>query len=109
MPSFDPSLIRINLGVGAIVATSAYVKLLARCPGSVVGSSRVSFFGTGAINLGVAFVFGLLPSRHDAYGASLVLAALLIGLLTLLVVLSDRFRFQRLDSMELGTPTANSG
>ena len=101
VPDSDDSLIRVTVGVGAIVVTSAYVSYWLDARGRSWAAAGGSFIGTGAINLGIAFTFGLLPSRGDGGGRVLPLAVLLIGLLTLIVVLYDRYRALRLASSSI--------
>ncbi len=99
VPESEETLPRVTLGVGVIVVVSAYVSYWLDLRGRSWAAAGGSFIGTGAINLGVAFVFDLMPGRNAGDGTSLPLAVLLIGLLTLLVVLYDRFRALRLESV----------
>lgn len=101
LPNADAGVLQITLGVGAIVVSSAYVSYWLGARGRTWATAGGSFVGTGAINLGVAFVLGLLPERSAGDGAALPLAVLLIGLLTLIVVLYDRHRGLRLDNAAL--------
>ena len=98
VPDADATVVQVTFGVGVIVVASAYVSYWLGARGRSWAAAGGSFIGTGAINLGVAFVFGLLPRRGDGDDALLLLAVILIGLLTLIVVLYDRFRALRLTS-----------
>lgn len=109
VPNSDRTVIQVTFGVGVIVVASAYASYWIGSKGRSWAAAGGSFVGTGAINLGVAFVFGLLPGRNDGDGASLPLAVLLIGLLTLIVVLYDRFRALRLDSATMAEGTSTTG
>ena len=101
VPDSEETVVRVTLGVGAIVVASAYVSYWLDVRGRSWAAAGGSFVGTGAINLGVAVAFGLLPERRAGDGTSLPLAILLIGLLTLIVVLYDRYRALRLSSASL--------
>ncbi len=106
VPNSEASVVGVTLGIGAIVAASAYVSYWLGSRGRTWAAAGGSFVGTGAINLGVAFVFGLLPTRDAGDGASLPLAVVLIGLLTLIVVLYDRYRALRIESASLSAAGA---
>jgi hypothetical protein len=101
VPDSDETVVSVTLGVGAILVASAYVSYWLDSRGRTWAAAGGSFIGTFAINLGVVFVFGLLPDREAGDGRSLPLAVLMIGLLTLIVVLYDRFRALRLESRSM--------
>lgn len=98
-PDPDDGVLRITLGVGSIVTASAYVSYWLGGRGRNWAAAGRSFVGTGAINLGTAFVLGLMPGPKAIKGTALPLAMLLIGLLTLIVVLYDRYHKLRSESM----------
>lgn len=90
-PDVNVGPLRVTFGTGLIVVASTYVSKWLVARGRTWAATGRSFIGTGAINFGVAFAFGMLPKRGDGDGTALPLAVLLLGLLTLLVVLYDRF------------------
>jgi hypothetical protein len=100
-PGANVGPLRVTFGTGMIVVASTFVSNWLTARGRSWAATGASFIGTGAINFGVAFALGLLPGRGDGDGTALPLAVVLLGLLTLLVVLYDRFWILRRESSDL--------
>ncbi len=68
MPNANEPALNVTLGVGLIVVASVYASYWPSARGKTWASTGSSFVGTGAIDLAVALLLGLVPGPPTVTG-----------------------------------------
>ncbi len=99
-PEFGVGVIPVILGVGAFVALNSYVGHWLCRHGSTWTTTTADLVVTSAINVFAITVLTLLPDRPILEGPGLLLTVFLLGLLSFVITLYDRYRVLRLASVD---------
>jgi len=94
LPTFD-----LVLGIVLVVVGSSLLGAVLVRGGTSWGYAAIDFAATAVVNFVVVIVVYLLPTEQFNGGITLQLALFLVGLLTLIIALYDRYRALRLASV----------
>ena len=101
-PNPNTGVVQITAGVGVVIVSSSFVGHWLCRHGSNWTTTTADLVATGTINVAVVLLLRLVPADSNTW---FLLTLFLLGLLTLIVTLYDRYRAFRLDSvMDLTLP-----
>ena len=95
-PNPNTGVVQITIGVGVIIVSSSFVGHWLCRRGSSWTTTTADLVATGTINVAVVLLLRLVPADSNPW---FLLTLFLLGLLTLIVTLYDRYRGFRLDSV----------
>ena len=96
VPTMSGSLIAVGVGVAIIIVSSSFIGHWLCRHGSTWTTTTADIVATSLVNVAVLFGLSFLPLNG---GPGLLFASFLLGLLTLIVTLYDRYRSFRLSSV----------
>ena len=96
VPTMSGSLIAVGVGVATIIVSSSFIGHWLCRHGSTWTTTTADIVATSIVNVAVLFGLSFLPLNG---GPGLLFASFLLGLLTLIVTLYDRYRGFRLSSV----------